>query len=139
LSLREVAWTSFSETDGVDASRLASLDSAEFETACTELEQLVTAWLGTLFENGRELSDGQVQTILGQLGKMPPASQPSERAFWAAALINPQPPLNVAVDVRPAMLSATNAQDRLWVVITAMVDSIRKMRKGEVPTNTYDW
>ncbi|EOD05626.1 hypothetical protein EMIHUDRAFT_220074 [Emiliania huxleyi CCMP1516] len=51
------------------------------------------------------------------LGEMPPADRPSERALWVAALLNPG----------------------LSVAKTGMVDSMYKLKGGSWPMNTYYW
>ena len=59
------------------------------------LEPLVRRW-EALVRAGRERQPGQIDQVRGDLGPMPVASRPSERAVWVAALINPLPGLGVA-------------------------------------------
>ncbi|EOD16437.1 hypothetical protein EMIHUDRAFT_256189 [Emiliania huxleyi CCMP1516] len=49
------------------------------------------------------------------LGEMPPADRPSERALWVAALLNPCGADRQAwpvLDIRPAVLTATTPMER---------------------------
>ena len=62
-----------------------------------------------------------------------PTCEPSERAFWVGALfINPLPELGVAKGVRPALLMATSAQERVDVAYDGILESIRHMN-GSAP------
>ena len=65
------------------------------------------------------------------LGPMPPADRPSDRALWVAALINPCPSGasgSLALEVRPAALCAQAAEARVRVVQSALEDSIERLR-----------
>jgi hypothetical protein len=57
---------------------------------------------------GRERSPGHLAGVLSDLGPMPPAARPRDRAVWAAALINPLPALGVSLEIRPAVLCAAS-------------------------------
>ena len=74
--------------------------------------------------------------LLADLGPMPEAEEADDRAFWAAALINPLPALGVAREVRPAVLRATEALERVELVHAALVDSIAKMK--EMPPGCFE-
>jgi Lon protease-like protein len=50
---------------------------------------LVDRWIQLAREN--EQVPGQIDRLLEDLGEIPPPEQPSERAFWVGALINPLP------------------------------------------------
>ena len=54
----------------------------------------------------------------------PPSSPPGERALWVAALINPLPALGVALEIRPAVLSASTVSERLSIVTMGIRSSI---------------
>ena len=73
----------------------------------------------------------QLEARLCELGAMPPAERPSDRALWVAALINPCPsgaPGSLAREVRPAALCAPAAEVRVRVVQAALKDSIDRLR-----------
>ena len=59
---------------------------------------------------------------------MPSSKQPSARALWVAALINPLPALGVALEVRPAALMAPTADLRLQVAEMGLRDSIERLQ-----------
>merc|ERR1712216_823012 len=66
----------------------------------------------------------QIASILRNLGTMPPADRPFDRALWVAALINPLPALGVALEIRPAVLQAPSAAAALAVVTSGIQGSI---------------
>lgn len=86
---------------------------------------LVDRWIELAQE--RERSPGQIDGILNDLGKIPPADQPSERAFWIGALINPIPAMGVSLEIRPALLTARKAEQRVEVALNGILRSIKYM------------
>lgn len=86
---------------------------------------LVDRWIELARE--KERSPGQIDGILEDLGAIPPADRPSERAFWVGALINPLPAMGVALEIRPALLMATKAEQRVEVALQGILRSIRYM------------
>ena len=83
-----------------------------------------------------------LERMLKDLGEMPPAGRPSERALWVAALLNPCGADRQAwpvLDIRSAVLTATTPMERLSVAKTGMVDSMYKLKGGSWPMNTYYW
>lgn len=86
---------------------------------------LVDRWIELARMNER--SPGQIDAILKDLGEIPPADQPSERAFWVGALINPLPGMGVALEIRPALLTARKAEQRVEVALHGMLKSIKYM------------
>ena len=58
---------------------------------------------------------------------MPPPSEPSQLALWAAALINPLPGLGVSIEIRPRVLDAWSVQKRLDLVYMAITRSIEHL------------
>lgn len=97
--------------------------SAPDTAAASQLEPLVAAWCA-LVRKGHEREPGQLDTLLADLGPMPSAGDPDERALWCAALVNPLPALGVAFEVRPAVLTADSAELRLQIVRAALERSI---------------
>jgi len=86
---------------------------------------LVDSWITLAKENER--SPGQIDTLLEDLGEIPSAEEPTERAFWIGALINPIPSMGVALEVRPSLLMAKTAEERIKVASEGILKSIRHM------------
>mmetsp|Transcript_839 Transcript_839/g.1782 ORF Transcript_839/g.1782 Transcript_839/m.1782 type:complete len:352 (-) Transcript_839:609-1664(-) len=86
---------------------------------------LVDRWIELARE--RERATGQIDGILKDLGTIPPADQPSERAFWIGALINPIPAMGVSLEIRPALLTARKAEQRVEVALNGILRSIKYM------------
>lgn len=84
-------------------------------------------WLPLAREN--EKIPGQIDTLLEQLGPMPSATDsPTDCALWVGALINPLPALGVAPEIRPYLLTASSARDRVEIAIEGVEASIRYMQ-----------
>lgn len=92
------------------------------------LGPLVEDWCHLVRSGGHEKQDGQLDAVLSDLGPMPQASLPGARAVWVAALINPLPGLGVAWEIRPAMLAATSASERIEVAMAGIEASIQNLR-----------
>ncbi|KAL7539407.1 hypothetical protein ACHAXR_009271 [Thalassiosira sp. AJA248-18] len=86
---------------------------------------LVERWIELAKENERH--PGQIDALLGQLGEMPPEHEPTERAMWVGALINPLPSMGVAMEIRPALLVSKRAEERVQVALDGILKSIRHM------------
>ncbi|KAG7347598.1 ATP-dependent protease La LON substrate-binding domain containing protein [Nitzschia inconspicua] len=86
---------------------------------------LVDRWIELAKENERQ--EGQIDKLLKDLGTIPPPEQPSERAFWVGALINPLPAMGVAMEVRPALLTAETAEQRVEAALEGIFRSIKHM------------
>lgn len=86
---------------------------------------LVDRWIQLAREN--EKTPGQIDILLQQLGEIPPEDQPSERAFWVGALINPIPAMGVAAEIRPSLLLAQTTEERVQVALDGMRKSIKHM------------
>ena len=110
------------ELDELEAEQLALAIDSE------ALEPLVDEWCNLVRSGAHEKQDGQLDAILSDLGRMPPASMPGTRAVWVAALINPLPGLGVAWEIRPAMLAATSAVERMEVALAGLEASIQNLR-----------
>merc|ERR1711957_492804 len=76
---------------------------------------LVERWIELAKE--RERQPGQIDELLDTLGEMPPTEEPSDCAFWIGALINPLPAMGVAMEIRPALLTAETAEERVGVAL----------------------
>ena len=88
---------------------------------------LIERWVELAKEVERQ--PGQIDDLLLELGEVPPADQPTERAMWVGALINPLPAMGVAMEVRPALLTATSAEKRVDIACDGILRSIRHMDK----------
>ncbi|KAL3914317.1 MAG: hypothetical protein SGILL_006149 [Bacillariaceae sp.] len=86
---------------------------------------LVDRWIQLAKENERQ--SGQIDNLLHDLGTMPPPEQPSERAFWIGALINPLPAMGVALEIRPALLTAKTSEERIEIALDGILRSIKHM------------
>ena len=92
-----------------------------------ELRAELTQWLVEV-RCGWERRDGQVDRLLADLGPMPTADQLAAMGMYAAAAINPLPPLGVAPEIRLAALEATEPLSRLRLVLAATETSLHHMR-----------
>eukprot|EP00592_Proboscia_alata_P027910 CAMPEP_0194450440 /NCGR_PEP_ID=MMETSP0176-20130528/130728_1 /TAXON_ID=216777 /ORGANISM="Proboscia alata, Strain PI-D3" /LENGTH=255 /DNA_ID=CAMNT_0039277729 /DNA_START=305 /DNA_END=1069 /DNA_ORIENTATION=- len=88
-------------------------------------QNYVEEWLSLARQNQR--SEGQINTLLEELGEMPDDESPSECAFWIGALINPLPALGVAMEIRPGLLLATTARERMEIALEGIQRSISHM------------
>lgn len=88
-------------------------------------KSLVDRWIELARE--KERTPGQIDQLLKDLGKIPPVTEPSERAFWIGALINPLPGMGVAMEIRPQLLMARTAEERVGTAIAGILASIRHM------------
>ena len=75
----------------------------------------------------RERTPGQIEELVRGLGPVPPADRPTERALYVGALINPLPAMGVAVEIRPALLTAEGAERRVGIALEGILGSIRHM------------
>ena len=75
-------------------------------------------------EGGHERHPDQLNNLFRDLGPMPPAEDCDDRAIWLAALINPLPALGVALEIRPAVLTAQATSTRLEVALAGLKSSI---------------
>ncbi|CAE7350469.1 LONRF1 [Symbiodinium natans] len=98
-------------------------DSEEVQTAEALLPDL-EEWQGFVRAERPHHLDG----ILRQLGPRPPCTQPGAMALWAAALLNPLPPLGVAPELRADVLAAETAAARLQVVKRGLSASLEHLR-----------
>jgi len=120
------------ESEGEDRMSLARAISKAraFTNANTihmEEKELVPLerWIELARKNERQI--GQINRLLKDLGEIPPIEEPSELAFWIGALINPIPALGVAMEIRPALLTAKTAEERVDVALQGILRSIKHM------------
>jgi hypothetical protein len=91
----------------------------------TNNASLIARWIELAKLNER--IPGQIDKLLQQLGDIPPEYEPSERAFWVGALINPLPGMGVAMEIRPALLLSKRAEERVQIALDGILKSIRHM------------
>ncbi|OEU06466.1 hypothetical protein FRACYDRAFT_254483 [Fragilariopsis cylindrus CCMP1102] len=96
---------------------------------CATIGDLASEWEETVKVTGRERFPGQLRGIVHDLGCSIP-EEPNARALWVAALINPLPALGVALEIRPAVLTARTTSRRLRVAQQGLQDSIDRMRRS---------
>ncbi|KAG8457478.1 hypothetical protein KFE25_003782 [Diacronema lutheri] len=132
--------------------QLADGSAARAVALAVEVAELCRAWLGLVRAGGWEHPVGQLSALLsaqehdGGIGPMPEppavdaraAPDPStllaraqwaaELSWWAAALVNPLPPLGVAPEIRPHALAAISAEERLACVLGALDESAAFLR-----------
>jgi len=88
-------------------------------------KNLVDQWIE--FARATERAPGQIDQLLVDLGEIPPPDKPSDRAFWIGALVNPLPGMGVAMEIRPSLLMAATAEERVRIALQAIQASIRHM------------
>ncbi len=111
----------------------AIMKAKELTTPNANMENnssLIDRWIQLAKENEKE--PGQIDELLEDLGEIPPENEPSELALWVGALINPLPAMGVAMEIRPALLTATTAERRVEVACDGILKSIRHM-DGSAP------
>jgi Lon protease-like protein len=106
-----------------------SLRLAQAMWKARKLDHLVKEWIP--LAKTRERIPNQVETILERLGNMPMAEEPTDRAFWVGALINPIPALGVATEIRPALLLAKSPNERVDIVIAGIRQSIDRLKQQQ--------
>jgi len=95
-------------------------------TKARKLPGLVNQWIE--LAAAREQYTGQIRQLLADLGKLPSAHQPSDRAMWVGALINSVPALGVALEIRPTLLSARKPEQRVNIALAGIEESIQHMK-----------
>ena len=91
-----------------------------------KLPGLVSEWIQLASE--REKSPGQIVEVLQNIGVMPASYKPSTRSMWVGALINSLNELEVALEIRPTLLSARTPEQRVNIAIAGLEESIMHMR-----------
>jgi hypothetical protein len=88
-------------------------------------KSLIDRWIELARENERSV--GQIDQLLVDLGDVPSTDEPSELAFWVGALVNPLPGMGVAMEIRPMLLMAKTAEERVNVALKSILESISHM------------
>ena len=111
-----------------------------------ELRLTIEEWLKEV-RRGWERQQGQIEDILKSIGdpdlhasgKYDEQLHSCERlGMWAAALINPLPPLGVASEIRPEALQTTDTGERLKLLLGAYEQSLVFMRRRKSSTTWFN-
>jgi hypothetical protein len=86
---------------------------------------LVDQWIA--LAKTREHFPGQIDQLLEDLGEIPSPEEPTERALWVGALVNPLPAMGVAMEIRPQLLMARSAEERIGTAYNGLLASIQHM------------
>ena len=119
----QVAWAIDAPLDAECAAQAAAL-AADLRSACSE-------WISAVKDHGWERQAGQMDEVTRSLGEAPDA--PDRLSLWAAALINPLPPLGVAPEIRLQAIEATEPLARMRIVLCACEASLERMRQARGP------
>mmetsp|Transcript_13691 Transcript_13691/g.31076 ORF Transcript_13691/g.31076 Transcript_13691/m.31076 type:complete len:315 (-) Transcript_13691:430-1374(-) len=119
--------------DGEGAEGAAPLDAPLLERS-EALEAMVVEWVELVRESGEPHAIRQLAATLDDLGPIPPSPLASRRAVWVAGLINPPAVQGrrteaLAADVRPGVLMARTAEERVSCVERALLASTRSLRR----------
>jgi Lon protease-like protein len=112
-----------------DESQIKPQDRMELARAMAnsrQLSGLADQWIALARTKQRQ--EGQIDKLLLDLGDMPSSEAPTDRAFWVGALINPIPAMGVALEIRPALLTAQTADERVNVALAGIQRSIKHMQ-----------
>ena len=108
--------------DSPSATDVPDESMATVEASNQRLATLVPVWEALLIKGKFERMPGQLASIKTDIGPMP--ERPSARSIWVASLINPLPALGVAYEIRPAMLGAETAAERVKIALNGIITSI---------------
>jgi len=109
-------------------------DSTMLDIASHEMEPLLECWLDLMKKQSVQYSliekPEQFSQYLQRLGPVPPADEYSLRALWIASLLCPGPTskADLSPELRPTMLGATTALERLIVARMGLIHSITRLR-----------
>jgi ATP-dependent protease La (LON) substrate-binding domain len=91
----------------------------------TDTTNLVTQWID--LAKTKEHFPGQIDQLLEDLGDLPAPENPTDLAMWIGALINPLPAMGVAMEIRPQLLMARSAEERINIAYKGLLASIQHM------------
>ena len=128
FSLARVTYSDdLDENDLMPSELDATLEKSE------KLAELVPLWEALVRKTKSERVPDHLEKVRGDIGPMP--ADPSARALWVAALINPLPGMGVAYEIRPAILVAETASKRVEVALKGLESSIAHL-DGTRPLGT---
>jgi hypothetical protein len=116
-------------SEGASEEEISSDAMARAISKAQLIPNLVSEWIS--LARTKEQKSGQMDSILSNLGSMPTPDEPNDLSLWVGALINPLPAMGVATEIRPDLLDAKTADERVQIVLDAIQQSIRHMLQGE--------
>ena len=119
--------------DSASATEVSDETAATVEASNQRLATLVPVWEALVKKGKFERMPDQLALIKTDIGPMP--DDPSARSIWIASLINPLPALGVAYEIRPAMLGAETAAERVKIALNGIITSIAHL-DGSRPLGT---
>ena len=99
-------------------------DEAAAIAAAERLPALVEQWEKLVVDGGHERQPDHLGLVRGHLGPMPEPDRPTELALWVGAYVNPLPALGVALEIRPLLLRASTAKERVDAAVAGIASSI---------------
>mmetsp|Transcript_22084 Transcript_22084/g.34617 ORF Transcript_22084/g.34617 Transcript_22084/m.34617 type:complete len:141 (-) Transcript_22084:113-535(-) len=96
-----------------------------------ELEPLVEEWKRLVVDGKWERLPNQLNQLLEDLGPMPTADRPMDRALWVAALIDPLPAIGASPEIRLAVLRAPSTAAALSAVLVGIKKSISHLDRSD--------
>jgi hypothetical protein len=114
------------ETESVSRVSKDRFGLARAMAKARSVPDLVQEWIALAREKERRF--GQIDALLNDLGTMPTPEKPTDLSLWVGALINPLPAMGVALEIRPALLYAETAEERIMIALDGITQSIRHMR-----------
>jgi hypothetical protein len=111
----------------------AAASEAQLVVQSRRLGELMQQWLRLVdllrYDPGGQLSARLVESLASGARSMPAENKPNGRAFWCAALLNPQRPLpSVAPGITLPVLLAEGTKERVEIVLHAVKSAISQMR-----------
>ena len=99
-------------------------DEAAAVAAAQRLPALVEEWEKLVVEGGHERQPDHLGLVRQHLGPMPTPDRPTELSLWVGAYVNPLPALGVALEIRPLLLRASTAKERVDAAVAGIASSI---------------
>ena len=99
-------------------------DEASAVAAAERLPALVEQWEKLVVDGGHERQPDHLGLVRGHLGPMPGPERPTDLALWVGAYVNPLPALGVALEIRPLLLRASTAKERVDAAVAGIASSI---------------
>lgn len=106
------------------APELDENDEASAVEAATKLLPLIEQWEALVVDGGHERQPDHLELVRTHLGPRPPPERPTDLALWVGAYVNPLPALGVVLEVRPVLLAATTANERVDAALAGIASSI---------------
>ncbi len=133
VATQDVAGSGASPASPPSPPDAAAASEAQLLVQSRRLGELMQQWLRLVdmlrYDPGGQLSARLVESLASGARSMPAENKPNGRAFWCAALLNPQRPLpSVAPGITLAVLLAEGTKERVEIVLHAIKSAISQMR-----------